>query len=95
MIPPSGPNEYWIYKAEFPDGGGDLRHLLGGVRAGVDTARDQPVNRPTLNLDFESPHKFVRQVFPARARLLRSSFPIIFALEESSSLYWKEDRNSN
>jgi hypothetical protein len=37
-------------------------------------------------LDFESPHQFVRQAFPAHARLLRSSVPIIFALEECSSL---------
>src|ERR1017187_10652271 len=29
------PNENWIYEAEFPDGGGELRHLRGGVRARV------------------------------------------------------------
>jgi hypothetical protein len=63
MIRPSGPNEYWIYKAEFPDGGGDLRHLLGGVGTGVSVARDQPVNRPVLDLDFESLRKFARQVY--------------------------------
>src|SRR5260370_22504726 len=48
------PNENWIYEAEFPDGGGDLRHLLAGVRAGANVARDQPVNRPMLNLAYES-----------------------------------------
>jgi hypothetical protein len=89
------PNENWIYEAEFPDRGGDLRHLLGGVGTGVGIARDQPVNRPALDLDFESPHKFVRQAFPARVRLLRSSFPIIFALEESSFYIGKEDGNAN
>jgi hypothetical protein len=57
------PNENWIYEAEFPDGGGDLSHLLGGVRPGVTAAQDQPVNRPALNLDFEIPHKFARQAF--------------------------------
>ena len=55
------PNENWIYEAEFPDGGGDLRHLLGGVRAGVDVARDQPIHGPALDLDIQIPHKFARQ----------------------------------
>jgi hypothetical protein len=57
------PNENWAYKAEFPDGGGDLRHLFGGVRTGVNVARNQSIHGPALDLDFEIPHKFARQAF--------------------------------
>jgi hypothetical protein len=56
--PAVGANENWVYKAEFSDGGGDLRHLLGGVRAGVDITRDQSIHRPTLDLYIQIPHKF-------------------------------------
>ena len=52
------PNENWIYEAEFPDGGGDLRHLVAGVCAGVNVARNQSVNRPELNLDICLIHSF-------------------------------------
>ena len=55
MIPPSSPNENWVYKAEFPDGGGDLRHLLGGVGTGVHVARDQSIQGPALDLDIQIP----------------------------------------
>jgi hypothetical protein len=51
-------NENWVYKAEFSDGGGDLRHLLRGVRAGVDIAQDQSIHRPALDLYIQIPHKF-------------------------------------
>ena len=57
------PNENWAYEAEFPDGGGDLRHLRGGVRAGVNAARDQSIHGPALDLDIQIPHKSARQAF--------------------------------
>ena len=57
------PNENWIYEPECPDGDGNLRHLLGGVRAGVGTPRDQPIHVPALDLEIQIPHKFARQAF--------------------------------
>ncbi len=45
-----GINENWVYEAEFPDGGGDLRYLFRGVRAGVGIGRNESIQRPALDL---------------------------------------------
>jgi hypothetical protein len=54
----AGIDENWVHKSKFPDGGGDLRYLLRGVRAGVDIARDESIQRPTLDLYIQIPHNF-------------------------------------
>src|SRR5271157_66717 len=64
------PHENWIYETEFPDGGGNLRHLLGGVRARVNVARGQSVHGPVLDLDIRMPHKLVPTGLWAGARYL-------------------------
>src|SRR5262249_55725308 len=37
-------------KPEFPDGGGDLRHLLDRVSAVIRVAANQPIYRPAFDL---------------------------------------------
>ena len=51
--PAVGSNKNWVYKAEFPDGGGDLRHLLGRVGARIDVATKQPIDGPAFDLDIK------------------------------------------
>ena len=58
-------HEDWVDEAEFADGGSDLRHLLGGVCAGIAAVWNQPVDRPELNLDIQSPHKFAPPKAPS------------------------------
>src|ERR1039458_8064507 len=55
------PNENWVHKAEFPDGGADLRYLLTGVRTRVTVVREKPIHGPTLDLDIQIPHSAARQ----------------------------------
>src|ERR1019366_653804 len=59
------PNENWVYEAELANGGGDLRHLLGGVRTGVTVARVPPVTRPALDLDIRILPKFAWPTAPS------------------------------
>ena len=49
--PAVGRNENWVYEAEFPDGGGDLRHLLRGMCARVSVITNQSIHGPALDLD--------------------------------------------
>src|ERR1017187_9595141 len=55
------PDENWVYKAEFPDAGADLRYLLTGVRTRVTVVREKPIHGPTLDLDIQIPHSADRK----------------------------------